>query len=408
MPHRIVMVATSYPRFPGDAVGTFMEPIAQGVASRGHDVHLVAPWHPRITRRPQEGGVTFHYFRYAPLESLNVFGYAASLRADVEVRWAAYAMAPAAICAGWLATRRVARRIDATLVHGHWVVPGGFMARAAAGKRPLVVSLHGSDVYLAERSVAARLAARAVFRHAAWVTACSDDLGRRAQALGAQSDRLDVIPYGVDANRFSPDPASRARGRARLGLNDRAPIVFAAGRLVRKKGFEYLIDAAAALVRDWPDLTVVIGGEGDLDAELRTRAVERGLGDRIRFAGVLAHGDVADCLAAADVAVVPSVRDDSGNVDGLPNAAMEALASATPLVATNAGGIGNVATDRETALLVPERDVPKLAKAIDRLLRDPDERARLGTNARALVVRRYGWTNVIDRFEAIYDRVAKT
>ena len=76
MRHVVVMVATSYPRFPGDGVGSFMEPIAKGVAARGHEVHLVAPWHPAITRGQVEDGVYFHFFHYAPVPSLNVFGYA--------------------------------------------------------------------------------------------------------------------------------------------------------------------------------------------------------------------------------------------------------------------------------------------------------------------------------------------
>ena len=94
MPETVVMVATSYPRFAGDTVGTFMEPIAHGVAARGHAVHLVLPWHARFTRPAREGGVTFHPFRYAPHPRLNVFGYAGALEADVRLRWAAYAAAP--------------------------------------------------------------------------------------------------------------------------------------------------------------------------------------------------------------------------------------------------------------------------------------------------------------------------
>jgi len=85
----VVMLTTSYPRFPGDGVGTFMEPIARGVAARGHEVHIVAPWHPLI-RRPDERDVRFHFFRYAPIRALNVFGYAAALKADVALRPAAY------------------------------------------------------------------------------------------------------------------------------------------------------------------------------------------------------------------------------------------------------------------------------------------------------------------------------
>jgi hypothetical protein len=84
-------------------------------------------------------------------QSLNVFGYAGALRADVSVRGAALMATPLALAAGWRAARTVAKRIGATLMHGHWVVPGGAMAAAASRELPLVISLHGSDVYLAER-----------------------------------------------------------------------------------------------------------------------------------------------------------------------------------------------------------------------------------------------------------------
>ena len=90
MRHTVVMIATSYPRFPGDGVGSFMEPIAKGLAARGHDVHLVAPWHPAITRGKVEDGVSFHFFHYAPTDALHVFGYAAGLRADTAVKGAAW------------------------------------------------------------------------------------------------------------------------------------------------------------------------------------------------------------------------------------------------------------------------------------------------------------------------------
>ena len=117
MHHTSVMVPTSYPRFPGDTVGTFMEPIAQGLSARGHEVHVVAPWHPLVTRSPQEGGVYFHFFHYAPLPALNVFGYADALRADVELRPSAIAVAPFALAAGWRVARRVAKQVRATVLH---------------------------------------------------------------------------------------------------------------------------------------------------------------------------------------------------------------------------------------------------------------------------------------------------
>ncbi|MFN8058828.1 MAG: glycosyltransferase [Vicinamibacterales bacterium] len=403
MRYTVVMVATSYPRFPGDTIGTFMEPIAKGVAARGHTVHLVAPWHPRLDRRPVEDGVHFHFFPYAPVAALNVFGYSGALRADVSLRGAAWIAAPLAVGAGVLAARRVARRVGAHVMHGHWVIPGGAIAHWARPRLPLVVSLHGSDVYVAERHASVGRVARSVFRHAGWTTACSADLRDRALRLGASPERSDVVPYGVNADEFRPDPVRRRDYRARLGIAADAPVLFAAGRFVRKKGFEYLLEAVAQLAVGWPSLTLILGGAGDLEGELVALARSLGVASRVAFPGVLSHGDVARALAAADLAIVPSVRDDAGNVDGLPNVVMEALASGTALVTTTAGGIGAVTRHGETAWHVRERSPEDLAAAVDALLRQPAARAALGSAARADVLARHTWAQVAARMEAAYD-----
>ncbi|MCA1561960.1 MAG: glycosyltransferase [Acidobacteria bacterium] len=402
MTHVVVMVTTSYPRFPGDSVGTFMEPIAKSLTARGHQVHIVAPWHQLVTRGAQEDGIHFHFYKYAPVPALNVFGYASAMRADVTLRGAAFLAAPLALAAGWRAARAVARTHDATVVHGHWVVPGGITAAVAAPRLPLVVSLHGSDVYVAETLAPARAAARATFARAGVITACSTDLARRAVALGADADRVTVIPYGVDVDRFHPDPSARNGIRSRVGIASAVPMVFAAGRLVRKKGFEYLIDALAQPAA--ASVVLALAGGGDLEGELRKRAAEVGVAERVRFLGVLTPDDVAAWLAAADVAVVPSVRDDTGNVDGLPNAVLEALASGTPLVTTTAGGIAAIVRDGRTAVVVPERDPGAIAAAIARLLADPDMGRALGSRARDLMQAEFGWGRSAVALEAAYDR----
>ncbi len=403
MRHVVVMVASSYPRFPGDGVGSFMEPIAKGVASRGHAVHLVLPWHPAITRTGTDDGVSFHFYRYAPIPSMNVFGYAGGLKADTTVRAAAWLAAPLALAAGWHMARRVARRYDATVMHGHWVVPGGITAALAADGRPLVISLHGSDVYVAERHGLARRGARAAFLRAEWVTACSADLADRAIALGADPARMQTVPYGVDTTRFAPRPDERSAVRNLLGIGS-DPFVFTAGRLVRKKGFEYLIDAVAAAKQRWPALRLAIAGGGDLQDELETRAAP--LGRAVLFLGARSQDDVGRIAAAADVVAVPSVHDVEGNVDGLPNFALEAMATATPVIATRVGGLADALTDGVTGRLVPERNVEALAVAIGDLLGDATLRGRLGQAARASVADRFGWDQVIDRFEFAYDRAA--
>jgi glycosyltransferase involved in cell wall biosynthesis len=183
------------------------------------------------------------------------------------------------------------------------------------------------------------------------------------------------------------------------------PLVLAVGRLASKKGFEYLIDAAALLRSDVPALRVVLAGEGDLAAALRARAATAGVDDRVQFLGAIPQHEVPALLAAADVAVVPSIHDEAGNVDGLPNTVLEIMASGTPLVATRVGGIGDVAADGHTARLVPERDAGALAAAIAGLLGEPSQRSAIGQRARELVRRDHGWARVAEQLEIIYEQV---
>lgn len=399
--HVVVMVTTSYPRFPGDGVGSFIEPIAKGVAARGHEVHLVAPWHPALTRGREEDGVWFHFYRYAPARSLNVFGYAEGLQADTAVKWRAWAAAPLALAAGWFKAMRVAQKKRATVMHAHWVVPNGMMALAASGGRPLVVSLHGSDVFVAEKYAPIGRAARAVFRRARWVTACSDDLAVRALRLGATHATTEVVPYGVDATRFRPSQDDRARVRHTLSLGDR-PIVFAAGRLVAKKGFAVLIDAARPLVARHPDVVILVAGDGDLRVDLEGQAAQAPVG-AVRLLGNRSQDEVAAIAAAADVIAVPSVHDTAGNVDGLPNFALEALASGTPVVASRVGGLPFAIDDGRTGRLVPEQDAAALASALSDVLTSPERARAMGQSARAMVIDRFGWGTTAARLEHAYD-----
>ena len=242
------------------------------------------------------------------------------------------------------------------------------------------------------------------FARAGWITACSDDLRDRAIAIGARPERIETVPYGVDHARFKPSAIERTGIRRELGIGD-APLVFTAGRLVSKKGFEYLIDAAAGLT-DLSDLTIAIAGDGDLRDALAARAAASRA--RILMIGNRSQDDIARFCAAADVIAVPSVKDDAGNVDGLPNFALEALASATPVVATRAGGLAQAIDDGRTGRLVPERDAPALAAAIRQFLTHTADARALGAAARRDVMTRFGWGTVAEKLEEAYARAQKT
>jgi glycosyltransferase involved in cell wall biosynthesis len=397
---RILMVTSSYPKCPGDVTAPFIEAIARGVAARGHDVDVVLPAHPDLRRREGDPVRLFPY-EYAPRPQWSRWGYAQSLRADVSVRGAAWLLAPLAAAAlrAAVGARVTEHRYDAA--HVHWVVPNAALVSdiLAAHGTPSVVSLHGSDVFVAERLLPARLLARSALRRAGAVTACSADLRARALRLGAPAARVRVVPYGVDAAVFSP--ALRTdRVRARLGVPDDALFVLAHGRLVEKKGFRYLVEAMTRV----PGAHLVVAGDGDLGPALRAQAEAAAV--PATFPGALDRAAMAATIAAADVVAVPSIVDAAGNVDGLPNALLEALAAGRAVVASRVAGIPDVMEDGGNGLLVPPGDAAALAGALLRLQHDPQARGRLGAEARRRALALLSWDAAARRFEECYAQAA--
>jgi glycosyltransferase involved in cell wall biosynthesis len=257
---------------------------------------------------------------------------------------------------------RAARRVDADLLHAHWL-PAGWVA-AQSGK-PYVVQVWGTDVELARR--APRLAQR-VLREARLVIAASSSLADQARQLGALDVR--VIPSGVDL------PAT-------VGDEAEPPEVLYAGRLSAEKGVLELVEAASGL-------NLVIAGDGPLRARIP--------GAR----GFVSPTELQRLYARAAVVACPSRR------EGFGVACLEAMAHARPVVATNVGGLRDLVVDGETGLVVPPRDSAALRVALDRLLVDKALRRRLGAAGRERARARFSWEAATDATIAAYAEAVGT
>jgi glycosyltransferase involved in cell wall biosynthesis len=210
--------------------------------------------------------------------------------------------------------------------------------------------------------------------------------------------------------RVSVEATERARTLRRdLGIDPATIVVFAVGRLVRKKGFEYLIDAAATLSRaESGSFAVVIAGKGDLHAELEERARAKRVQDAVMLVGDIDRPSLPSYFAMADIVVVPSVRDAAGNVDGLPNVLLEAMASASAIVASDVAGIPQAIRSGRDGILVAEKDPEALAAAIASLAASEEKRSALGESARTRALEAFNWNLVGERFESVFRTVAQT
>ncbi len=404
----ILHLATTYPLFPGDSNAVFVENLAEALAARGHGVHVLLPWHPELQLDREDRRAQLYSFRYAPFKRWHPWGYAQALTADKALRWDAYVAAPLAAMASAWAVRRMLRTTPIDIVNTHWILPNGPIATLAlAGKTcPNVISCHGSGVFLAERHGWARAAARWTLNRSAKVTACSQDLARRADSLGP-GHGVEWIPYGVDTDTFGPLAThdlqvTRRKISDQHGLDPGGQWILAVGRLVHKKGFDRLVAALAMVRQTAPSAELLIVGDGPLEGPLRQQARDAGVGEETHFLGALSHELLPDYYATADLVAVPSVHGPAGNVDGLPNTFLEGLASGTAVVASRVAGMLDVAGDGSTALLVPEGDAEALATALVELLLDDERRQRLGDAARQLAMSRLSWDQAAAHFESVY------
>jgi glycosyltransferase involved in cell wall biosynthesis len=177
--------------------------------------------------------------------------------------------------------------------------------------------------------------------------------------------------------------------------------LLAVGRMAAKKGFGVLAAALPALLAETPELHVVLAGGGDLLPELAA-ATARWRG-RVHLPGAVLRDALPDLFRAADLFTLPAVHDERGNVDGLPNVILEAMASGLPVVASGISGIPLAVEDGASGLLVPERDAAALAAALRRLLEDPAAARRMGERGRRKAESELTWEAIAVRHREAYE-----
>lgn len=281
------------------------------------------------------------------------------------------------------ALRRALHTVPGALVHAHGV-RAGFVTALALGagpRRPFVLTLHNAVLGTGARARLGAAVLALVCRRADVVLGVSGDLVDRARQLGARRAERALVP--------APPlpPGDEARGRAVLGAG---PVVLAVARLAPQKGLETLLDAAQRSKGSDPAPRVVIVGDGPLHDTLAARIAAERL--PVRLAG--RRDDVADLLAAADVAVSASVW------EGQPVFVQEALRAGVAVVATDAGGTREVTG--EAARLVPVGDAAALADALSQLVGDPAERARWARRAAVRAAELPTAADVLEQVERVH------
>ncbi|MEM9406309.1 MAG: glycosyltransferase [Acidobacteriota bacterium] len=378
-----------------------MREIARALSRGGDEVRVLVPHTEELADEWGDlDGVRVRSFRYAP-KGFEVLGYGRSLQADERPRVLAAAVTPPYLRGARQGVLRELEEWRPEVVQAHWIVPNA-VALTVPGRwpknaPPLTVGLHGSDVFMAEKPGVRWLARRAL-RDTQVLTGCSPELVERVAALGFEGHR-EVIPYGIDPGQFRPG-VDESGWRKRLGIPEDAVLFLGVGRMATKKGFQVLVPELASFLERFPTAWVVLAGGGDREAEFK--AACEGL--RVCFPGAVERDVLPDLYRAADVFVLPAVHDRKGNVDGLPNVILEALASALPVIASGISGIPLAVETGHNGYLTREGDGAEVVDRMAALAEDAQLRRQLGEAGRARVVEQLTWDQVAARYRHAYER----
>ena len=380
---RVAVVTEYYPRAGDPVLGMWAHRQALAAQEAGADVRVIVLYRPippmstprrelfgatrQALRQPRSAhldGIPIHYVRYLSPQRDRSYGSWG--------RWASPSLAAA--------LRRLRRDFAYDLVHAHNAVPAGDAVRRTRNTTPLVVSVHGSDVYYtAPLAPGGERPVRDTFAAARLVLANSSGTERMARALGAERTR--VVHLGADLPEHMAAPHARSDAH-------KAPLaLITVGHLVARKRHADVLRAMWVLRDDCPQLRYVIIGDGPERVPLEQFAATLGLGDRVMFTGQLDHERALEVMhAQGDIFVMPSID------EALGVAYLEAMAAGLPAIGcVGEAGPQDIAEIGEGLSLVAPGDIEDLAHAIGALARDPAYRHGAGVEARATIAEHFTW-----------------
>lgn len=391
---RVLVATSTFPLHPDDGGPRFALDFCQALL-RHVSVTVVAPAAPGAEARERWGDLEIRRFAYFLPRDRQCLAYGDGIAENLRRSPLARLQVPCFLAAEARAVRALARELKSDVVHSHGILPQGLAAAWARGRERRfahVTTLHGGDSYWLPWLPGSRALTEWICARSDAVLAVANNVRENLDRVLGRPSGARVLPIGVDTAYFRSPTANRVEAPFPGGF-----LLFV-GRFVAQKGLDVLLRALPRVRERHPGLGLVALGDGPLASELRRAARELGLDPWVRFEGRVDRARVAAHLQACRAAIVPSIVDRRGRAEGLPSAALEALAAGARLVATDAGGVSDRVVHGRNGWLALAGDPTDLAAKVLLALDSPVPPG-VAESADAL-----DWARVAERHVAIYER----
>ena len=210
--------------------------------------------------------------------------------------------------------------------------------------------------------------------------------------------KFEIIPFGVDTEFFRP---------IKLEKNEEIFQILSVGYLIERKGFDYLVKAVKEVLKTHSEVRLNIVGSGPLEMQIKKLIHELGLDDTVKILDNVSDEELLNLYNSSDLFVLPSIVDSQGNMEGLGVVLLEAMACKVPVIGTDTGGIPDIVDDDETGLLVPEKDILEISRAIIKLIENGDLRRIIAFKGYTMVKDRFSWEQIANKYINIYKNSIK-
>ncbi len=396
MSRRILFLASSAPRFPGDATAPFILNMAQDLCALGWQVDVLAPHASGLKKEEVMGGVTIHRFQYLWPAAWQKLCYDGGAAVNLKRNRLLAFSVPFLVAAEFLHGLLLLLRLRPVIVHSHWVVPQGVIGQllSLAGVRH-VISVHGTDIYGLRGRLMSTVKAWSL-RHCDHVVANSTATRAEVEAL-CRPKSLSVIPTGSTPCQFN---VNHANGRAAHAECD-TKIVLYVGRLIAAKGVQYLIEAMPGILKRQRSMLLVVG-EGPERAALERLAQSLDVSHALKFVGAVPHADIYEYFSIADVFVGPSIEIPGESTEAQGNTFVEALFARVPVVASRVGGVADAIVHEHTGLLVDQREPGQISESVLRVFSDAQLANRLKNAGHEHATQHFSRFQSARKLDAVY------
>lgn len=389
----LIVLASTFPARANDGTPAFVQDLAEQEAKR-FNVTVLTPMVPGAAARETVGEIQVVRYRYffKKYEDLADGAILDNLKAN-KARFLQVGPMFIGLAS---ALRQLVAELKPVAIHAHWVIPQGLVASVVAPKVPLMVTTHGGDIYALNQKPLLELKKR-VFSHSKHITTVNSQMKQSLLGFGLVDQKVSVLPMGVDTEyvRNIRATAKKVPGQ-----------VLVVGRLVEKKGIEYLFEAmrklqAAGKLEGKHAMHLVVIGDGPIRGELEAAAV----GLPVEFLGQQGREKVLTTIAESEIMVIPSVTAESGDQEGLPVTLLEGGAGAIATIASNLPGINEVVVNGVSGILTEQRDVDAIAAALDELLNNAKLRSKYAAGLEAAVAQ-YDIRIIGEKYSALLAQIA--